>query len=141
MAVYPEFRDDLGVVGRKYTITHSDDTGDLFVTIGRNYAYDKVDPVMRDEVLLSWHEENEHKILIGSVLIDGDDLERNPEIRYEIFNQEMPKAIKALIEADMYLFQQYPELMNADIIIIFDSADSKLSKVGYFGKLRDYTTE
>lgn len=38
------------VTGRKYTQTHSDITGDLFVTIGLQYAYDKINP-MRDEVL------------------------------------------------------------------------------------------
>lgn len=140
MAVYPEFRDYIGVTGRKYTITHSDNTGDLFVTIGREYAYDKVNQVIRDEVLISWHEENGHNYLFGSVFVDGDELERNAEMRYEIFNQEMPKANKAMIEADIHLFEQFPELMNADILINFDSEDRKLSKVGYFGKVRDYTT-
>jgi Staygreen protein len=30
------------VIPRRYTLTHSDITGDLFLTIGVNYAWDKV---------------------------------------------------------------------------------------------------
>lgn len=41
------------VNGRKYTLTHSDITADLFLTIGLQFAYDKVN-TMRDEVLAEW---------------------------------------------------------------------------------------
>lgn len=41
------------VMGRKYTLTHSDETADLFLTIGLEYAYDKINK-MRDEVLAEW---------------------------------------------------------------------------------------
>jgi hypothetical protein len=41
------------VGGRKYTLTHSDKTGDLFLTIGLEYAFDQITK-MRDEVLAEW---------------------------------------------------------------------------------------
>ena len=41
------------IIPRRYTLTHSDVTADLFLTIGLIYAYDKVN-AMRDEVLGEW---------------------------------------------------------------------------------------
>ena len=43
---------------RKYTLTHSDFTGDLFLSIGSNYDYKKFSnlysKLLRDEVLGEW---------------------------------------------------------------------------------------
>ncbi len=54
-----EFRDGVTntepILGRRYTLTHSDITAELFLTIGLTYAYDKID-AMRDEVLGEWIE-------------------------------------------------------------------------------------
>lgn len=42
-----EFRDGVTntepILGRRYTLTHSDITAELFLTIGLTYAYDKID--------------------------------------------------------------------------------------------------
>ena len=38
---------------RRYTLTHSDETGDLCLVISSDYAYDKL-TAMRDEVLGEW---------------------------------------------------------------------------------------
>ena len=55
--VHAELRDRVSpispILDRKYTVTHSDETADLFVTIGRHYADDKIGPT-RDEVLLAY---------------------------------------------------------------------------------------
>ncbi|MGA4718603.1 staygreen family protein [Fictibacillus nanhaiensis] len=40
------------VEGRKYTLTHSDITAELFLDIGYMYNYKSINPVMRDEVLV-----------------------------------------------------------------------------------------
>lgn len=42
------------IIPRCYTLTHSDITAELFLTIGLTYAYDKIDNNMRDEVLGQW---------------------------------------------------------------------------------------
>ena len=39
---------------RKYTLTHSDTTGNLFLTIGPYFDFDKINPITRDEVLAQW---------------------------------------------------------------------------------------
>ena len=41
------------IIPRRYTLTHSDITAELFLTIGLKYAYDKIS-AMRDEVLGEW---------------------------------------------------------------------------------------
>ncbi len=41
------------ILGRRYTLTHSDITAELFLTIGSAYAYDKINAT-RDEVLGEW---------------------------------------------------------------------------------------
>ena len=38
------------IMPRRYTLTHSDVTAELFLTVGPEYAYDKITQ-MRDEVL------------------------------------------------------------------------------------------
>ena len=41
------------VIPRRYTLTHSDITSELFLTIGLTYAFDKTSAA-RDEVLGEW---------------------------------------------------------------------------------------
>jgi hypothetical protein len=42
------------IIPRNYTLTHSDYTGELFLIIGTQFAWDKVNPDMRDEVIGEW---------------------------------------------------------------------------------------
>lgn len=57
------------VIGRKYTLTHSDVTADLFLTIGQQFAYDKIN-AMRDEVLAEWRINNSNPYLYVYVYLD-----------------------------------------------------------------------
>jgi Staygreen protein len=56
--LFVEFMDGTSATGpvipRRYTLTHSDLTEDLFLTIGIQYAWDKINS-MRDEVLGEWN--------------------------------------------------------------------------------------
>ena len=49
---------------RCYTLTHSDATGDLYLTIGPAHDREQISGwytrLMRDEVLAEWHEEQVH---------------------------------------------------------------------------------
>lgn len=53
-----EYRDGVtateSIISRHHTLTHSDDTGDLFLTIGTQFAWNTVNPELRDEVLGEW---------------------------------------------------------------------------------------
>ena len=52
------FKDNIGksrpIMPRKYTLTHSDETAELFLSIGNKYDLDKINYSVRDEVLGSW---------------------------------------------------------------------------------------
>jgi hypothetical protein len=56
----PSTTADGPVVPRRYTLTHSDVTGDLFLTIGPAYDHKQISGLytrfMRDEVLAEWRE-------------------------------------------------------------------------------------
>ena len=138
--VFTEFRDGVNKIdpieGRKYTVTHSDKTGDLFVTIGLRYAEDKIDK-LRDEVLLTWTHIDGNIKLIGEVLIDNDVI-KNSEIRNMIFKKEMPLALQAIRYADRELFQLNKNLDDIPIEIQFISQNEKYNKIIEFGTMKEY---
>ncbi|WP_069998327.1 staygreen family protein [Cellulosilyticum sp. I15G10I2] len=123
--------------GRKYTMTHSDDTGDLFVTIGLTYAEDQINPT-RDEVLLELLSKNNKPIFYGKVLVDDENIKDNIRIRNAIFLKEMPTALQAIRYADRALFEKYPLLDQVPIYIQFSSTKPQFNKLRYFGTMKNY---
>lgn len=108
------------VIPRRYTLTHSDDTGDLFLTIGKEYAWDKVNPKMRDEVLGEWRMNGSYLYFYVYLYIDRGEYDQNTSAkRTEIFRRELPLALSAIRYGDRLLFNKYPYLENAIIIINF----------------------
>ena len=141
--IYVEYRDNVTPTSplekRTYTMTHSDETGDLFVTIGLNYALDKVNPT-RDEVYLMWQKIGDKNLLYGEVLIDGEGLQGNSQIRYDIFKREMPLALHAIYTADQPLFENSPELKDTPILINFKSSEPNFNKLYSYGSIGNYNT-
>lgn len=139
--VFVQYRDIMRpyepVLGRKYTITHSDTTGELFVFIAGEFAKDQITS-MRDEVKIMWHQTQKGFILIGSVLVDNEETTGNASIRYRIFYEEMPIALKALRQADRFLFEQEPELDKASVIIQFVSNNAEYNKTYNYGEIGMY---
>ncbi|MEG2740020.1 staygreen family protein [Clostridium sp.] len=139
--VFTEYRDKVTKVspikGRKYTMTHSDETADLFVTVGLNYAEDKVSKI-RDEVRLEWVEEEGKLILYGEVLIDGEGISGNERIRNNIFMKEMPLALQSVRYGDRELFKNNEHLDCAIILIHFKSDIPKYDRVCNFGSMEMY---
>lgn len=125
------------VAGRKYTITHSDITADLFVFIADTYAEDQVTD-MQDEVRVKWAQNDKGLFLIGSVIVDAPGVSGNPDIRYLIFYREMPTALQALRQADRFLFEQYPVLDNTPVYIRFLSDHSEYNNTYDFGAIGNY---
>ncbi|MEG2109396.1 MAG: staygreen family protein [Clostridium sp.] len=139
--VFTEYRDKVTKVspikGRKYTMTHSDETADLFVTVGLNYAEDRIDKI-RDEVKLEWIEEDGKLILYGEVLIDGEGISGNERIRNNIFMKEMPLALQSVRYGDRELFENNEHLDCAIILIHFKSDIPKYDRVCNFGSMEMY---
>lgn len=129
--VFVQYRDIMKpcepVMSRKYTITHSDTTAELFVFVAENYAEDQITR-MRDEVRVAWEQNEKGLALIGSVIVDGKGVKENSHIRNKIFYNEMPTALQALRNADRFLFDKEPNLDNAPVFIHFISSNSAYDK-------------
>lgn len=139
--VFAQYRDIMKpyepVIGRKYTITHSDTTAELFVFMAENYAEDQITS-MRDEVRVAWEQNIKGIALIGWVIVDGIGVIGNAYIRNEIFYNEMPTALQALRQADRFLFEKEPNLDNTPVFIHFISSNPAYEKTYDFGVIGIY---
>jgi hypothetical protein len=125
------------VIGRKYTLTHSDVTADLFLTIGLEYAFDKINQ-MRDEVLAEWILHDENPLLHVSVYVDGRFGPYVSYIRNRIFRRELPLALEAIRYGDEELFTENPLLDQAPIWVSFNSEIPEYSSFENWGTPEDY---
>ena len=64
------------VSGRKYTLTHSDTTGQLFLSIGCSYNNKEIDKNMRDEVIAALHVTDRQAVIQGEVFVSGGEFSR-----------------------------------------------------------------
>lgn len=125
------------VIGRKYTLTHSDETAELYLTIGLDYAVDQIN-WMRDEVLAEWVLDKRNIFLQVYVYVSGSYGSSVAEIRDKIFRREMPLALEAIRYGDRYFFEAHPELDQAPIWIYFGSEDPDYNSFEYWGTPADY---
>lgn len=126
--------------GRKYTLTHSDVTAQLFLDIGYVYNYAAINPTMRDEVLAEWTRVSHgHFSLIGSAHVDGGEFDRKAaELRFRVFHQEMDTALHGMVYGDRPFYVHYPSLLDAPIFIHYLSAYPEFRQVSYYGTPRQY---
>lgn len=137
-----EYRDGITaiapVVYRKHTLTHSDFSGQLFLTIGMDFAWDKINQEMRDEVLGEWKVKGDSVYYNVYVNLNKEEQERATAIaREEVFKRELPLALTAIRYGDQAVFQQYLQLNHAIIIVNFVSTYPELNKQenwGTFGR-------
>lgn len=139
--VFIQYRDTMNpyepVMGRRYTITHSDTTAELFVFVAKAYAEDQITR-MRDEVRVAWKQTYTGLALIGSVIVDAQDVTGNAYIRNKIFYSEMPKALQALRQADRFLFEKTSSLDNSPVLIHFISTKPRYDQTYDFGAIGNY---
>lgn len=140
--LYVEFENNITytspIIPRLYTLTHSDETGDLFLYIGQNYNLNKITS-FRDEVLARWIKLNGKYVLSVDLYVGGSEFDFiNQSKRYDIFNKELPLALKAIIYGDNQLFKTYPELNNSEIIVTFHSIYPVFNSRSFWGYINDY---
>ncbi|MCD7036516.1 staygreen family protein [Metabacillus sp. GX 13764] len=123
--------------GRKYTLTHSDQTGQLFLMIRREYAYEKITS-MRDEVLGLWLYRNRRIVFQAYVHVDDVYQPGVSEKRNAIFVKELPLALGAIRYGDRQLFSWCPELDAAPIWVFFQSGSPSIMRNEYFGPFSKY---
>ncbi|NLP52489.1 staygreen family protein [Bacillus sp. RO1] len=124
------------MIGRKYTLTHSDKTAELFLTVGLQFAYDKITSI-RDEVLAEWKISSWGIFLYVYVYVGNYGPTINA-MRNTIFRRELPLALEAIIYGDGKFFKVHPQLMNSPIWIQFDSTEPTYNRFEYWGTVMDY---
>lgn len=138
-----EFRDGVTstepIIPRRYTLTHSDITAELFLTIGSKYAYDKINS-MRDEVLGEWIKNGETYSYYVYLNVDEDGQfgAKAAAIRDFIFRRELPLALEAIRYGDKEFFSAHPELDKSPIIVFFMSTYPEFNKVENWGTFSNY---
>ncbi|WP_195989589.1 staygreen family protein [Clostridium sp. D53t1_180928_C8] len=128
------------LIPRKYTLTHSDESGELFLSIGSKYDLDQIDYINRDEVLGSWEKEDEYYLLITVEVDKGEELS-NTIRRDKIFRRELPLALMAIVYGDNLLLENNAELYEAPIRVKFNSKINEYNMLEEWGKVKDYKYE
>jgi hypothetical protein len=127
---------------RLYTLTHSDSTGDLFLSIGPCYDKKQISGLytrlMRDEVLAELKEDSEGLSLNVHCHVSGGFVFGRAKWRYNIFCSELSLVLEAIRFGDKAFFEGDPQLHNIPILVHFKSTDKKYDKIEKWGLLRDH---
>lgn len=129
---------DEPVIPRCYTLTHSDETADMFLDIGLKFAYNKINEI-RDEVLAEWTKIGNKYILKIDLHVDPPLNKSNSiEQRDKIFRQHLKSAIESIVYGDKRFFYKHSELEESPIIVYFNSKQENFNKIEFWGKIKDY---
>jgi hypothetical protein len=127
---------------RRYTLTHSDTSGDLFLTIGQEYDWKQISGwytrLMRDEVLAEWCKEKDGAALHVYCHVSGGLVFGTASWRYAIFGRELPLVLEAFRHGDRQLFEAHPGLDHAPIEIHFRSHRRRYRRKERWGTPSDY---
>jgi hypothetical protein len=126
---------------RKYTLTHSDFTGELFLTIGKEINFSQIGGfytrLMRDEVLADW-DLSEHNSLHVFCHVSGGLVFGTARMRYRIFRYHMPMVLEAFCYGDRALHKEHPELAQASVVVHFIARQKSFNRDEIWGVLGDY---
>ena len=125
------------IIPRRYTLTHSDITAELFLTIGLKYAYDKIS-AMRDEVLGEWIKTVDGYFFYVYLHVDSNLGPAATTIRNTVFRRELPLALEAIRYGDKNFFSAHLELDYAPIIVYFNSMSPNFNKIENWGTFSEY---
>ena len=127
---------------RRYTLTHSDVTGHLFLSIGADYDIDQIGGIytrlMRDEVLAELVNDQGETSLQVYVHVSGGLVFGFPAWRNDILHYHMPMVLAALRYGDREFFAAHPELDATEIFVHFSSSHNRYNKVEDWGQVEKY---
>jgi len=130
------------VVPRFYTLTHSDSTGDLFLSIGPCYDTKRISGfytrLMRDEVLAELKKDPDGLSLNVYCHVSGGFVLGRAKWRYGIFCSELSLALEAIRFGDKALFDHNPRLDKIPVLVHFKSTNTRYNKTEKWGLLEDY---
>lgn len=138
--LYVEYRGitepEYPIIPRRYTLTHSDVSGEMYLVIGPTYAYERINPD-RDEVLAEWQLAGNRYIYAVYLYIDGR-TEADASIRNAVFRRELPLALQAIRYGDREFFNTHPSLDLAPIIVHFISNYPEYNRIENWGTPAQY---
>ena len=129
------------ITPRAYTLTHSDSTGDLFLSIGKQFNLPQISGfytrLMRDEVLAEWEADGQ-MILHVHCHVSGGLVLGPSKWRLSILRYHLPMVLDAFWCGDKKLIDIYPQIAKATIIVHFHAREKKLNQSEIWGVLEDY---
>ena len=129
--------------GRRYTLTHSDITGDLFLSVGTEYDGKRISywytRLMRDEVLAEWDVENERPGLMVHCHVSGGVVFGSAGMRDGIFRRELPLALEGIRFGDRPFIEAHPNLDEAVVWVRFHATRKRYDVKENWGCLKDYS--
>ncbi len=138
----PGVEPDTLIVPRRYTLTHSDVTGDLYLTIGPNYNQKQISGwstrFMRDEVLAEWKDRQGESSFHLYCHVSGGLVFGRAGWRDAIFRSEMPLVLEAIRYGDRTLFAANPRLNHAPIVVHFQASQPRFNKTEAWGTFADW---
>jgi hypothetical protein len=130
---------------RRYTLTHSDTTGDLFLSIGTEYNQKQIRGIytrlMRDEVLAELKDEQDEISLHVYVHVSGGIILGTAGWRNDLLHHHMPLVLEALRHADKELYFLHPEMENARVLVHFASNHKRYGQTEDWGQIQKYRIE
>ncbi|XP_043717179.1 protein STAY-GREEN homolog, chloroplastic-like [Telopea speciosissima] len=132
-----------GNLPRTYTLTHSDVTSRLTLAISQTINSSQIqgwyNRLQRDEVVAEWKKVKGKMSLHVHCHISGGHflLDLCARLRFYIFSKELPVVLKAFVHGDGNLFNNYPELKDAQVWVYFHSNLPEFNKVECWGPLED----
>ena len=128
---------------RRYTLTHSDVTGQLFLSIGREYDGKRLSHwytrLMRDEVQAEWQMENGEPSLMVHCHVSGGVVFGWAGMRNGIFHRELPLALEGIRFGDQSFVEAHPALDMASVSVRFHATQERYNVEENWGQLRDYS--
>ena len=126
---------------RAYTLTHSDSTGELFLTIGSGYNWRQISGwytrFMRDEVIAEWHFDVEPSLHVHCHFSGGFVFGR-PGWSKSIFIQHTPMVLEAFRYGDQKFITAHPELDEALVWVHFHTRRARHNQVESWGRMEKY---
>ncbi len=132
------------IESRRYTLTHSDRTGDLFLTVASEYDRKQIGGwytrLMRDEVLAEWRRDMDSELEVLHIYchVSGGLALGPAGWRYGIFQQHLRQVIQAFRYGDRQLFDGYPELDDAQVLVHFAARQRRYRRTEPWGRIGDY---
>ncbi len=136
----PPAQEDGPIHPRAYTLTHSDSTGQLFLTIGPEYDNKQIGGwhtrLMRDEVLAEWREvEGAHELCVHCEVERGLG---SRSMRESIFRRELDLVLETFRYGDRALYDKMLNLDSARVVVFFHMKKEQNDKVEDWGRMGDY---